>query len=112
MVPRREGPGGQDQVFRKMKIVISPRGRRDLANQLGYLVDQGAAAAATRLERRLTRYIEDTIANFPRTGDYIPERQLWEMWVPRTKMVIWYRFTADELQIVQVWHTSQNRQGS
>ncbi len=95
-----------------MRIVVSPRARRDLANQLGYLVDQGAVAAARRLERRLSQFIESTIANAPRTGSYIAERDLWETWVPRTKIVIWYRFKSDELQIVQIWHTSQNRQAT
>ena len=93
-----------------MKIIIAPRARRDLANQLGYLVDQGATPAARRLEQRLTTFLNGTVARYPRSGAFIAQRDLWETWVPRTRFVIWYRFTADELQIVRVWHSSQDRQ--
>lgn len=92
-----------------MRIVVAPRARRDLANKLGYLVDKGATAAARRLERRLTRFLVDTITCYPRSGTFIAHRELWETWVPGTRIVIWYRFTQDELQIVRVWHTSQDR---
>ncbi len=92
-----------------MKIVIAPRARRDLANQLGYLVDQGAMPAARSLERRLTNFLNNTVACYPRSGTFVAYRELWETWVPRTRFVIWYRFTADALQIVRVWHASQNR---
>ena len=93
-----------------MKIVIAPRARRDLANQLGYLVDHGATRAAHRLERRLTSFLNNTVARYPRTGTFIAQRDLWESWVPDTRLVIWYRFTAHELQVVRVWHASQDRQ--
>lgn len=93
-----------------MKIAIAPRARRDLASQLGYLVDQGAASAARRLERRLTAFLNNTLARYPRSGAFIAHRDLWETWVPRTRLVVWYRFTADELQVVRVWHSSQDRQ--
>ena len=93
-----------------MRIVIAPRARRDLASKLGYLVDQGAAGAARRLERRITSFITRTLARHPGTGNFIDHRDLWEIWIPRTRIVVWYRFTRDELQIVRVWHTSQDRQ--
>ena len=92
-----------------MRLVIAPSARRDLANQLGYLVDQGAARVAVRLERRLTAFLTDTLAAYPRSGTFIGTRYLWETWVPKTRLVVWYRFTADELQIVRVWHTAQDR---
>ena len=92
-----------------MRVVIAPSARRDLANQFGYLVDQGATRAAVRLERRLTAYLSNTLAAYPRTGTFIGTRDLWETWVPKTRLVVWYRFTADELQIGRVWHTAQDR---
>ena len=92
-----------------MKLVIAPGAARDLASQFGYLVDQGAGDAADRLEKRLTTYLSTTLAAHPRTGTQLHHRGLWETWVPKTRLVVWYRFTADELQIVRVWHTSQDR---
>ena len=92
-----------------MKLVIAPSAARDLANQLGYLVDQGASDAADRLEQRMTAYLSTTLAAYPRAGIPLHVRGLWETWVPKTRLIVWYRFTADELQIVRVWHTSQDR---
>ncbi len=92
-----------------MRIVIAPRARRELANQLGYLVDQGAIAAGRRLEERLTAFFQNTLSQYPKTGTYLEHRELWETWVPGTRIVVWYRFTGDELQIVRIWHTAQDR---
>ena len=92
-----------------MKIIIAPRARRELGNQLGYLVDQGSIASARRLERRISTFLADTLSRHPRFGNFIAERDIWETWIPGTRIVIWYRFTDEELQVVRVWHTSQNR---
>ena len=92
-----------------MKLTIAPRAGRDLERQLQYLIDQNALSAARQLERRLVTYIEHTLAAYPRTGTFIGHRGLWETWVPETRLVIWYRFTENELQIVRVWHSSQDR---
>lgn len=95
-----------------MRIVFDPVAERDFLNQLGYLIDHGAAPAAKALENRLTKFIEHTLALHPRIGTQIAHRGLWECWVPRTRIVVWYRFTDTELQIVRLWHTAQNRQAS
>ena len=29
--------------------------------------------------------------------------------MPGTRLVLWYRFTRGELQIVRVWHSAQDR---
>jgi plasmid stabilization system protein ParE len=92
-----------------MRVVVAPRARRDLGNQLGYLADQGAPQAAARLERRLTSFIRQTLTRHPRIGRHVDHRELWEIWVPRTRIVLWYRFTGYELEVVRVWHTAQNR---
>ena len=95
-----------------MNIVIAPRARRELGNQLGYLVDRGAIARARWLEQRLTHYLAHTVAPYPRTGTFLAHRDLWEMWVPRTPFVVWYRFSETELQIVRLWNAAQNRQAA
>ena len=92
-----------------MNIVLAPRARQELANQLGYLIDKGAITAARRLEQRLTSYITNTLSRFPRSGNYITHRALWECWVPGTRLIVWYRFTTEEMQIVRVWHSAQDR---
>ena len=92
-----------------MRIVFDPEALSDLEAQLTYLIEQGAASTAIRLESRLVAFIERVLANHPRTGVQVAERGLWESWVPGTRIVIWYRFTRDELQIVRIWHTSRDR---
>ena len=32
--------------------------------------------------------------------------------VPRTRLVVWYRFTDTELQVARIWHTAQDRQSA
>lgn len=93
-----------------MKIVFDREAEIELARQLDYLISQDAAPAARRLQQRLSHYIETTIALYPRLGRFIEHRNLWEAWAPRTRIVIWYRFTTAELQIVRIWHASQNRE--
>ena len=92
-----------------MKVVFDPLAERDLDAQLTYLIDHGAASAARQLEQRLAAFIQHTVLTFPRAGTYIAQRNIWETWVPKTKLIVWYRFTTDELQIVRIWHTSQDR---
>ena len=93
-----------------MRIVFDPEAERDLDRQLTYSIDHGAAPAVRALHKRSTEFIEGILARHPRTGTYIAHRELWETWVPRTRIVIWYRFSDEELQIVRLWHTSQDRQ--
>lgn len=92
-----------------MKITIAPPARRDLEDQLIYLIEHDAPAAALRLEQRLVTFIERTLSAHPRSGTFVGHRNLWEVWIPRTRLVLWYRFTSDELQIVRVWHSAQDR---
>jgi plasmid stabilization system protein ParE len=92
-----------------MRIVVAPAARRDLESQLTYLIDQGAGPAARRLEQRLVAFVERTLAAYPRVGTSIGHRDVWEVWIPGTRLVLWYRFTASELQIIRIWHASQDR---
>lgn len=95
-----------------MNVILSRRAVRDLENQLNFLIDAGSKRTAQRLEIRVSEFLERTLARFPRTGTFIGERELWESWVPGTRLVVWYRVTANELQVVRFWNTSQDRQHS
>ena len=43
------------------------------------------------------------------TGRQVPNRDVWETWVPGTRLVVWYRFTDTELQVIHIWHSAQDR---
>ena len=65
---------------------------------------------ASDLEKRVRLFLLNHLAEFPATGRRLPHRGLWEFWIPSAKLVLWYRFTDSELQVVHVWHSSQDRQ--
>lgn len=92
-----------------MKIVLSPEAADCLEAQIAYLRDVGAAAAVARLRVSVMGFLETHLANFPRTGRQLGDRDLWKMWIPRTRLVRWYRITSEQIEIATVWHTSQDR---
>jgi plasmid stabilization system protein ParE len=95
-----------------MKVVFAARARINFDNQIDYLIAQGATKAAKRLRLRVHTFLTSFLIVHPRTGAYLAERDLWETNIPRTKMIIWYRFTADVLAVIDVWHSSQDRQSA
>ena len=92
-----------------MNVVLSPEAAERLEAQIAYLRDVGAVAAAERLRTRVMQFLSRHLANYPRTGRWLKERDLWEMWIPRTRLVVWYRIESERILIVTVWHTSQDR---
>jgi len=93
-----------------MKVVYTPTAIRQLENQLAYLVSQGAQRAAVAARERITAFISDFLAVYPRTGRLIPEKQIYEIWIPRTRYVIFYRVEAEEtLRILALFHSAQER---
>jgi plasmid stabilization system protein ParE len=92
-----------------MNVVLSPEAAERLEAQIAYLRDVGAVAAAERLRTRVMQFLSRHLAKFPRTGRRLRERDLWEMWIPRTRLVVWYRIESERVLVVTVWHTSQER---
>jgi plasmid stabilization system protein ParE len=95
-----------------MKVVLSPEAAERLEAQVAYLRNVGAAAAAERLHARVLSFLLNHLARYPRTGHRLGDRDLWEMWIPRTRLVLWYRIEADRIEIATVWHTSQDRRSA
>ena len=94
------------------RVVVADEARDEFSNQIDYLIAQGALQAAASLKQRFNVYLCDHLAKFPHTGTRIPERDLFEVWISGTRLVLWYRFTDDELVVLSVWHTSQDRSRS
>lgn len=82
--------------------------RHALDAQIDYLLARNPQAASA-LNDRVHAFIRATLCPFPRTSRLIPERDLWETWVPGTRLVLWYTFDDDTLTVVMVWHTAQDR---
>ena len=92
-----------------MKVVLSPEAVERLEAQVAFLRGAEAAAAAERLRTRVMDFLSNYLAHFPRTGRSLKDRDLWEIWIPRTRLVLWYRIEHESILILTVWHTSQNR---
>jgi plasmid stabilization system protein ParE len=92
-----------------MKVVLSAEASDRLEDQVRYIASSGAPAAADRLRLRVLDFLENHLALFPRTGKHIPGRELWETWIPGTRLVVWYRIDDGELLVVTVWHAAQDR---
>ena len=92
-----------------MKVVLSTEAAIRLEDQIRYIARSGAPAAADRLRQRVLDFLESHLARFPRTGAYVADRDLWETWIPGTRLVVWYRIMHGKLYVVTVWHTAQDR---
>ncbi len=95
-----------------MRVTFDPRAADELNSQIDYLIANNAPRAAAHLKTRCDVFFESFLAAHPRTGKYIVERKIWETWIPGTRLVVWYRFSADELQIIRIWHSAQDRSRS
>jgi plasmid stabilization system protein ParE len=95
-----------------MKVALAPEAAERLEAQIAYLREVGAEAAAERLRARVLSFLLNHVARFPRSGRRLEGRGLWEMWIPRTRLVLWYRIEADRIEIATVWHTSQERRST
>jgi len=92
-----------------VRITFDPRAADDLAAQIEYLIDNQALPAALHLKARCDAFFETFLIRHPRAGKNIAEKDIWETWVPGTRLVFWYRFTNTELQIIRIWHAAQDR---
>lgn len=78
----------------------------DLEDILDYAARQNRQLAqniATRVE-----HAETTIRTFPKGARYDPELDVFERYVPRTRVILVYRVLPTEVVIVGVFHTSRN----
>jgi plasmid stabilization system protein ParE len=89
-------------------VVLTDRAAERLDEQLAYLTAQGAADAAERVRARIEEHLA-VISQYPRTGRYRHRQKLWEAWVPKTRLVVWYRFDDAQIVAIAIWHTAQQR---
>lgn len=95
-----------------MKVEFSPEALERLEAQIAFVRDANAHDAATRLRLRVMSFLTNYLAHYPRTGRALDDRGLWEIWIPGTRLILWYRIDKDRVLVATVWHTSQNRRPS
>jgi plasmid stabilization system protein ParE len=91
------------------RVVLTDEAASQLESQIDYLLDKNAEAAARALRLRVSQFIGDTLATYPASGKFIAEQDLWESWIPGTRLVAWYKFDEDVLTLITFWHTSRDR---
>lgn len=91
---------------------FAPSAAEALDRQINYLISIHALQAARALENRVRVYITGTLCRFPFVGAYIAERDVYESWIPGTRIVVWYKVFEGEIVIAMIWHTSQRRDDS
>lgn len=92
------------------RVVLTDEAASRLEAQIDYLVVHDAIAAARALRCRVGDYIKHTLAQFPASGKVLSARNLWEVWIPDTRIVVWYQFDDDIVTIITFWLTSQDRE--
>ena len=92
-----------------MTLILSPEAVSDLEEQLAFLIDKGAIAAAERLEQRVSAFLEDVVCRHPGIDVPVEHRDLLETWIPEIKLVVWYRTRGTSIEIVRFWHGARDR---
>ena len=94
-----------------MKVVYTATARRHIAILLGYLIEQGAAKPAARLRRRITAFITDVVARYPRAAPHIAEADGARVLVSAPPYVLQYRIDVinDVVVILALFHSAQDR---
>jgi plasmid stabilization system protein ParE len=95
-----------------MKVALAPEAAERLEAQIAYLREVGAEAAAERLRARVLSFLLNHVARFSTLRSSPRGARSLEMWIPRTRLVLWYRIEADRIEIATVWHTSQERRST
>jgi len=90
-----------------MNVVFAPQALLRLEDQLRYLRERNEAASS-RLRDRVFDFVDEHLARFPNSGHQINDK-LWERWIPGTRLVLWYEIRDEDLLIMTIWHTAQDR---
>lgn len=91
------------------RVVLSAEATSSLNKQIDFLLERHVGDAARTLRNRLFVFLQNTLAVYPASGRHISQRDVWETWVPRTRLVIWYRFSDEALFVIAIWHSAQDR---
>src|SRR4029078_1589255 len=91
-----------------MKVVLSARVEADIANQLQYGVDRFGPRVAERTFSRVYRFLFEFLPAYPYSGNYVDERNVYEVWIARTPFVIFYRVESDTITVLALFHHAQN----
>jgi plasmid stabilization system protein ParE len=91
-----------------MQLAISPVVSEKIERYVEYLLSIHEQAAAKHVSMSIQNTINKLFV-LPGMGHSVPGYDHLEIMVLKTKLVLWYRLNADELEISDIWHSSQAR---
>lgn len=94
-----------------MKVFYSATAEQQLINHLTRGIGSFGEQVAERTYLRVVTYVEDVLAVFPRSARYHAQIDVFEAWVPRTPLIVYYRVKpdTDTLAVVGIFHAAQDR---
>jgi plasmid stabilization system protein ParE len=94
-----------------MKLVITPRAKDDIRQQLAYSAEKFGEGVAERAFERIFSYFENVLVKYPRAASFDPALKAFASWIPKTPFIVIYRLdeAADMLVIVAMLHHAQDR---
>jgi plasmid stabilization system protein ParE len=95
-----------------MRVVLSERVEAELEHHFAYGVEKFGRLVAERTFSRVRRFLLYSLAAFPRIGVYRSARDVFEVVIPRTPFIAFYRIdaSADVLTVVAFFHYAQDRE--
>lgn len=94
-----------------MKVVLSERVEAELEHHFAYGLKTFGRRVAERTFIRVRQFLLQSLATYPRIGAYRSERDVYEVVIPRTPFIAFYRIdvSTDTLTVVALFHYAQDR---
>lgn len=89
-----------------MKIAWTVEAHEELLEILASAEERNMLEASNILDR-IARS-EQVIVSFPKAALYNAEHDFYEKYVPRTRVILIYRLTGDEIVMISAFHTSRD----
>jgi plasmid stabilization system protein ParE len=95
-----------------MRIVLSERVETEFERHFAYGVEKFGRPVAERTFKRVRQFLFESLAAYPRTGVYRARRDVYEVVIPRTPFIAFYRIGrgADVVTVVALFHDAQDRE--
>ena len=96
-----------------MKIFIDPVAAAELMAQLRWGADRFGIETTAQTLDRIDHFIETYLPTFPLGAKYLPALSVFEVRIPRTPFILFYRQeTEDRIRVLALFHQSQDRHSS
>ena len=89
--------------------VLTDEAKSALESRIQYLLDRHADRASQELLVHVETFLTHALCLFPAMGQRIEQKDIWETWIPGTRIVLWDRFDDEMVTVITLWHTAQDR---